>query len=235
MTRLVVDGLTKRFGRFTALRGIDLEITDGEFLGLFGPNGAGKSTLIRVLATLSTPTEGSVRLDGAHLGSAPDAVRGRLGVLTHDTMLYDELTARENVRLHARLHGVDAARCEALLDRVGLAHRASERPVAFSHGMCKRLSLARALVHDPDVLLLDEPYAGLDRRAAGTLGAVLDGFDDRLVVMATHDFERGFEHCDRAVVLGRGQVRFDDAVAEYPDTDAFERAYRDAVGLEVSS
>ena len=232
MTRLAVDGLSKRFGQFDALRAVDLEVRDGEFLGLFGPNGAGKSTLIRLLSTLATPTEGTVRLDGEPLGEASETVRARLGVVTHDTMLYDDLTARENLRLHARLHGVDTARCEALLDRVGLAHRASERPDAFSHGMRKRLSFARALLHDPDVLLLDEPYAGLDQRAAATLSEVLTEFSDRLVVMATHDFDRGFDHCDRAVVLDRGQIQLDERADDYADHDAFAAAYRTVVGLE---
>lgn len=233
MTHLAVEGLSKRFGQFAALQSIDLTVSDGQFLGLFGPNGAGKSTLIRLLATLATPTQGTVRLDGEPLGEASETIRGRLGVVTHDTMLYDDLTARENLRLHARLHGVDADRCESLLDRVGLAHRASERPNAFSHGMRKRLSFARALLHDPDVLLLDEPYAGLDQRAAATLSSVLTEFSDRLVVMATHDFDRGFGHCDRAIVLDRGQVQLDERADEYPDHDAFERAYREAVGLEA--
>jgi len=232
VTVLAAEGVEKRFGRQYALRGVDLEVGAGEFLGLFGPNGAGKSTLLRLLAGLARPTDGTVRVEGREL--VPDAVAPRrsLGVVTHRTMLYDGLTARENLRLHARLHGVDAveARVETLLDRVGLARRGSDSPGSFSHGMRKRLSLARALLHDPPVLLLDEPYAGLDQRAAARLDDLLDAEAavDRTVVLTSHDFEAGLAHADRVVVLVDGRVELDRPAG---DREGFEATYRDLVGL----
>lgn len=234
MTHLSVDGVTKRFGRQFALSDLTLDVESGESLGLFGPNGAGKTTLLRLLSTLSTPTDGAVRLDGEALTPDNTAARRRIGVTTHDTMLYDDLTARENLHLHARLHGVERSRCETVLDRVGLATRASSRPAEFSHGMRKRLSLARALLHDPDVLLLDEPYAGLDRRSATTLQDVLDSVEARTVVMATHDFERGFDHCDRLVVLDGGDVRLDEPAAAFADASAFVERYRTLIDGDES-
>jgi heme exporter protein A len=146
-------------------------------------------------------------------------------------MLYDALTARENLRVHAGLHGLDdaAARAEAVLETVNLADRASHRPDEFSHGLRKRLSLARALLHRPDVLLLDEPYTGLDQRSVADLEAILDDFDDRTVVLTTHDLELGVGRCDRALILDRGRLRAD--VDLDGSVDGFESTYRHAIGL----
>ena len=232
MALIDVDDLTKRFGHVTALRDVSFRVADGERVGLFGPNGAGKTTLLRILATLSTPTDGRVLVDGEELTPDRTAVRRRLGVLSHDTMLYDGLTARENLRLHASLHGVDGERCERLLELVGLSAHGSSDPSRFSHGMRKRLSLARALLHEPDVLLLDEPYSGLDRRSMADFGNLLDAVGVETVVMATHDLQRGFEHCDRALVLDGGAVERDVALADLDAPSEFLDRYRTAIGLE---
>lgn len=228
---LVVDGVTKRFGRVTAVRNVEMRVDRGEFVALFGPNGAGKSTLLRMVAALARPTDGRILLDGDVVAGDRPSVRRQVGVVTHQTMHYDGLSARENLRLHARLHGVPdvADRVRAVLDRVGLRGRASDRPSTFSHGMAKRLALARALLHDPAVLLLDEPYAGLDRRAAAVLSSLLDGMDDRTVVLSTHGLERGFDHASRAVVLSRGRVQFDRPTAAFEGQAAFAAAYERAV------
>lgn len=231
MTVIALDGVTKRFGRFPAVEDLSFEVASGTCLGLFGPNGAGKTTLLRMLATLSVPSEGRIYVDGTELTPDRTDVRRRLGVVLHDTMLYDELTARENLRLHARLHGVDSDRCDDLLSLVGLSSHASSRPDAFSHGMRKRLSLARALLHDPDILVLDEPYSGLDRRSKADLQALLDGFEERTVVASTHDFAEGFAQCDRAVVLDAGEVALDTSMAAFDDADALERRYREVIGV----
>jgi heme exporter protein A len=208
MTTLTLDGVTKRYGRFEAVRDVSLTVASGETVGLFGPNGAGKSTLLRVLVGLQAPSEGAVRVGDEAVAVDRPAARRYFGVVTHDTMLYDGLTARENLALHARLHGVSDPpdRVAATLDRVGLAARGGDRPSAFSHGMRRRLSLARALLHDPPVVVLDEPYAGLDQRAAAVLDDVLDDFADRTVVLTTHDLGRAFERCSRAVLLDRGEL-----------------------------
>ncbi|GAA0289381.1 ABC transporter ATP-binding protein [Halobacterium noricense] len=230
------DNLTKRYGQFHAVDGVSFSVADGETIGFFGPNGAGKSTTIRMLAGLVRPTAGSVRFGGVErsLGD-PDATSG-VGVVTHDAMLYDDLTARENLQFHARLHGVDGvdARVETVLNNVGLADRGSQRPATFSHGLQKRLSLARALLHDPDVLLLDEPYSGLDQRGVADLGHILDGIDDRTVLLSTHNLNLGLQRCSRALVLDRGRVQADIQTAS-TSPDEFEAIYRRAIGLDGQS
>jgi heme exporter protein A len=232
--RVAFDGVSKRFGRFTAVRDLDLEIEPGEFVGLFGPNGAGKTTILRMLAGLSTPTRGRIVVDGEEVAPDRPALRRKLGVVTHDTMHYDGLTARENLRLHASLHGIDAAdaRVAEVLDLVGLEARAGDRPGTFSHGLAKRLAIARALLHDPPVVVLDEPYAGLDRRAVDALEGVLDGFSEKTVLLTTHSLERGFEHAERAVVLSRGRVRADVPTDRFDGGRAFAEAYERAVRVD---
>jgi heme exporter protein A len=222
--------LTKRFGRFTALAGVDLAVDHGEVLALLGPNGAGKSTLLRLLATLSRPTGGSIRLGGADPTTDP-ALRGEIGLFGHETMLYDDLTARENLTLHARLHGVpDAAeRRERLLERVGLRRRAGERPDRFSHGLRKRLALARALVHDPALLLLDEPHSGLDRRSADRFGDVVEAVTDRTVLLTTHDLSVATRYATRAVFLDRGRRCGTVDLGDVTDPAVLERRYEAAV------
>jgi len=230
------DDVTKVYGRVTAVDGISFAVESGETVGLFGPNGAGKSTLLRMLAGLSRPTSGTITLGGAKLVPGDHAVHRTVGVVTHESMLYDDLSARENLRFHADLHGVadPAARCEAVLDAVNLSGRASQYPGAFSHGLRKRLSLARALLHRPDVLLLDEPYAGLDQRSVADLAAILDGFDDRTVLLTTHDLDRGVGRCDRALVVDRGRLRADIDLDETSPA-AFEATYRRTIGVDDGS
>ena len=226
---LRADRLEKSYGYFRAVDDVSFTVERASTVGLFGPNGAGKTTLLRMLAGIVEPTHGRVLLNGVE--RTTDS-HGSVGVLTHDSLLYDALTARENLRFHARLHGIEtvAERCETVLDTVGLSHRASQRPDEFSHGLRKRLSLARALLHDPDILLLDEPYAGLDRRSIGTLSDILDGFADRTVVLATHDLDRGFERCTRALVIVGGRIEADLATDSLSSV-AFERTYEQAIGL----
>lgn len=225
--------VTKAYGQFVSVREFSVEIAPGETVGLFGPNGAGKTTVLRMLAGLTRPTEGTVYVDGAEFALDDQRVRERVGVVTHDSMLYDGLTARENLRFHARLHGLDdiADRCEEVLDAVGLTERASRRPGTFSHGLRKRLALARALLHDPEILLLDEPYTGLDQRAAADFAAALDDFEDRTVVLTTHDLERGLRHCSRALVLDRGRLEADFPTDSLSPAE-FAAEYRQTIGLD---
>lgn len=227
---LTVEDLTMAFGYLRALDGLDLAVDAGESVAILGPNGAGKSTLLRTVATLSRPTEGRVRIDGRDV-HRDDAVRGRLGFFGHDTMLYDDLTAIENVRLHGRLHGIQHVdeRANTLLDRVGLATRAGERPGRFSHGMRKRLSLARALVHDPDVLLLDEPHAGLDRRSGDRFAELLATVADRTILLTTHDLGVATRYASRAVVLAAGRRLDEVDLRGVTDPSVLERRYQTAV------
>ena len=205
-----VRGLVKSFGGKTALDGLDLDVAEGEFLTLVGPNGAGKTTLIRILATLTRPTSGNARVAGFDLAKQGSEVRRRIGLASHQTLLYGDLSAEENLRFYGRMYEVAdlEENITALLQRVDLDHRRHDLVRTFSRGMQQRLSLARALLHDPAILLLDEPYTGLDQHAAEVLREVLVslGGRSRTVLMTTHNLERGLGLCDRAAILVNGRI-----------------------------
>ncbi len=205
-----VRRLVKRFGPKTVLRGLDLEVRAGEFLALLGPNGAGKTTLLRILASLSRPTAGEVRIGGYRLPHQAAAVRRRLGVVSHQPLLYGDLSAEENLRFYARLYGLgnSAERIEQVLDLVGLGARRRDLVRTYSRGMQQRLAIARALLHDPEVLLLDEPYTGLDQDASAMLDSVLRqvAAQGRTVVMTSHDLSRAAALATRFAVLSRGRI-----------------------------
>ena len=223
-----VRGLVKRFGSRFALRGVDLEVRAAECVALVGPNGAGKTTLLRILATLSRPTEGSVRVGGLDLAQDPNALRRRVGFLSHQPLLYDDLSGEENLRFYGRMYEVGGleARANAMLEQVGLAHARHDLVRTYSRGMKQRLSIGRALLHDPPVLLLDEPYTGLDRQAAGMLDRILQqvGTDSRAVLMTTHDVERGLDLAQRVALLARGQIIFEMDAATW-DPGHLQQAY----------
>jgi heme exporter protein A len=176
-----VRNLTKSFGSKYALRGVNLRVMPGESLVLFGPNGAGKSTLVRILSSLSRPSSGTVHIGGLELAKHADGIRRYLGVVSHAPLLYDSLTAEENLRFFAGLYGMKGSepRIRALLERVGLYSRRSDLVRTFSRGMVQRLAIARALLHDPEVLLLDEPDTGLDPQAAEMLHGLLSELSGR--------------------------------------------------------
>jgi ABC-type multidrug transport system ATPase subunit len=201
----------KRFGALTALRGVDLEVDHGTIHAILGPNGAGKTTLLRILAGLSHPTRGEVAmvLDDGRLRE-PRRARFALGYVGHATLLYPELSARENLLFAAKLYGVahGRERADHLLDEEGLSDVAERRAGTFSRGMAQRLAIARARIHDPKIVLLDEPFTGLDRRAANRLAARLDNLrgESRALVLITHDVRLAGELADRADVLMRGEI-----------------------------
>lgn len=230
-------GLVKAFGDHVVLRGLDLEVAEGEFLALVGPNGAGKTTLMRILATLSRPTRGQCRVAGVDLRTHPLAARRRIGLVSHQTLLYGDLSAEENLRFYARLYGLPDAdrRIEELLDRVGLAARRGSLVRTFSRGMQQRLAIARAILHDPPVLLLDEPDTGLDPHAAERLQSILDDLATRgrTVLMTTHQLERGLRMASRVAVLAGGRIAF-VAEARAWSPEAFRERY-DQVLQEVSA
>ncbi|HLF25621.1 MAG TPA: heme ABC exporter ATP-binding protein CcmA [Anaerolineae bacterium] len=205
-----VSGLIKQFGPFIALRDMAFRVEAGEFVSLMGPNGAGKTTLLRILATLSRPTFGAVLIAGHALPKGADDARRQIGFLSHQPLLYGELSAEENLRFFARLYDVRNAepRIDDLLEQVDLAERRTDRVRTFSRGMQQRLSIARALLHDPRVVLLDEPFTGLDPDAADRLAETLRRLHDgqRAVVMTTHDLDRGLALCDRALLIARGRL-----------------------------
>lgn len=231
-----VSHLIKRFGTRKALNDVSFQLPAGSFLSIFGPNGAGKSTLLKALSTLSRPSEGEVRLLGIDISDEPEQVRGRIGMLSHEPMLYPDLTAKENLMLFANLYGVEnpEKRVNELLSQVGLRHRSLDAVRGFSRGMTQRLAIARALVNDPEILFLDEPYSGLDPHAMsifdGLLASVRDG---RTFVMVSHDLDKGLELCTHALVLSKGRIESFQPREEI-DPDAFRTMYLDIVGMGVS-
>jgi len=195
-----LDSLVRRYGEREALSDVSLSLTAGQTLVVFGPNGAGKTTLLRVLSTLLHPHSGSVKVLGRQLPQDAWAVRGRVGLLGHEPLLYRELTARENLRFHARLHDLDSTRVEELIAAVALTDRADEPLKALSRGMVQRAAVARATLHDPELLLLDEPYANLDPAAIDLVEPLIGAGSGRTRVLSSHDPARGLAQAD--VVLG---------------------------------
>jgi heme exporter protein A len=225
--------LVRRFGPTAVLAGLDLTAGAGEVVGVFGPNGAGKTTLVRILATLLTPTAGSVRLFGEDaFASSTARIRRRLGLVTHESFLYPDLTAVENLLFYARLYDVPdpAGRADELVTWAGLSvHRS--RPVrAYSRGMMQRLALARALLHGPDLLVLDEPFSGLDAAATDAVEHVLQRVrrEGRTALLTTHDVVRGLKIADRVYILNRGRIAWQSAGPTEPAV--FSDAYRRVVG-----
>ncbi len=200
MAALEVEGLTRHYGEREALGDVSLSLADGQTLIVFGPNGAGKTTLLRVLATLLRPHAGSVRVLGSTLPDEAWAVRGRVGLLGHEPLLYRELTARENLRLHARLHGVGEARVHELLEAVAMGARANEPLRTLSRGMVQRVAVARAVLHDPELLLLDEPHSNLDPAAVELVAPLIGAASRRTRVICSHD--PGGDLAEADVVLG---------------------------------
>lgn len=214
----VIDarGLSRRFAGVTALHAVDCTVGAGEAVAVFGPNGAGKSTLLRLLATLLRPSAGVLRLFDRAVNDGGAAARRRIGFLSHQSFLYPDLTPAENLDFYARMFAVPdrAARVRELIGQVGLTGW-THRPVrTLSRGLEQRCALARALIHDPQLLLLDEPFTGLDVDAAATLAALLRQAHARgaSVLMTTHDIARGLEVCRRALILGRGRLLWDGSL-----------------------
>lgn len=215
-----VNKLSKVFGDNIALRDVDLDIKKGEFITLLGPNGAGKTTLIKIMSTLMSATSGSVTIDGYEVKEEPIKVRKRIGVISHETYLYDDLTAYENLEFYGKMYEVGELdeRISNVISLAGLQHRLYDRVGTFSRGMKQRLSIARTLLHDPPILFLDEPYTGLDQHAAATFDEISSRFaEDKTTVMAIHDISRGFEKCDRLVILSSGEKVFDVPKEEIRD------------------
>jgi len=192
--------LGRAYGERVALTGVTLALAAGQTLAVFGANGAGKTTLLRILATLLRPHRGEARVLGRALPDEGWAVRGRVGLLGHDPLLYRDLSARENLRFHARLHGAPRGRAEALLDAVGMTRRADEPVHTLSRGMTQRVAVCRAVLHEPELLLLDEPLANLDPGAAGAVDDLIGPGCGATRVVISHDVAHGLEEAD--VVLG---------------------------------
>ncbi len=202
---LELAGVVRRYGEREALAGVDLELAAGHTLVVFGPNGAGKTTLLRVLATLLRPHAGVVRVLGSALPDDAWAVRGRVGLLAHEPLLYRELSATQNLHYHARLHGVGEERVAALLDAVAIGPRAEEPLRTLSRGMVQRVAIARAVLHDPELLLLDEPYANLDPAAIELVAPLIGPSSRRTRVLCSHDPSGGLAEADLVLGLRAGR------------------------------
>jgi heme exporter protein A len=200
-----LDGLVRRYGEREALSDVSLSVASGQTLVVFGPNGAGKTTLLRVLSTLLRPHSGEVTVLDRRLPEDAWAVRGRVGLLGHDPLLYRELTARENLRFHARLHDLSAERVEERLAAVSLTDRADEPLKTLSRGMVQRVAVARATLHDPELLLLDEPWANLDPAARELIEPLIGASATRTRVISSHDPSGGLSEADLVLGLRAGR------------------------------
>ncbi len=225
-----VQGLTKSFGPRQALAGVDLRVAPGECVVLCGPNGAGKTTLLRILATLARPTSGTVRIAGLDPAQAGADVRQHIGFLSHRTLLYDDLTAEQNLAFYARMYAIpDApARIDGLLEQVGLTARRHDLVRTYSRGMQQRLAVARAVLHRPPLVLLDEPYTGLDPLAADALTALLTDLTGEgcTLLLTSHNLQTDVTLNRRVVVLNRGRIVYD---APHADAATFPALYRELV------
>lgn len=229
----IVD-LVKAFGYRPVLKKLCLTVERGEFVALLGPNGSGKSTLMRLLAGLSTPTTGKITIGGWSLPNEGAAVRAQIGMVGHKALLYEALTARENLRFFARLYNLRDADdlIDVRIEQVGLRKHADQIVRTYSRGMQQRLSIARALLHDPDVLLFDEPYTGLDQDASALLDELLYSAhaEGRTILMTTHQLERAARIASRIVILSRGTVGY-DAPTNAMDALTLVNTYADVTGM----
>jgi len=225
VTALLLEGLARHFGEREALGDVSLSLGEGQTLVVFGPNGAGKSTLLRVLATLLRPHAGQVRVLGSELPREAWAVRGRIGLLGHEPLLYRQLSARENLRFHARLHGVGETRVEELLEAVAMTERSSEPVRTLSRGMLQRVAVARAVLHDPELLLLDEPYANLDPAAVELVRPLIGATSGHTRVICSHDPSGGLAEADVVLGLRAGRVALVSGAHDV-EPDAIAELYR---------
>ncbi len=228
-----VKTLVKRFGLKTILRGLDFSVEPGEFVALLGPNGAGKTTFLRILATLSRPSLGKVNVAGYSLPDEAAQVRAKLGVVSHLPLLYPDLTAEENLRFYGRMYGVGdmEARITDVLEMVGLEPRRKDLVRTFSRGMQQRLAIGRAVIHDPEVMLFDEPYTGLDQDASEMLDDVLRSVaaDGRTVVMTSHDLARAEDIATRFDILSRGVIAASISKKELTKTNNLLTFYKQSL------
>jgi heme exporter protein A len=212
--------LGRAYGERIALAGVTLELPRGATLAVFGANGAGKTTLLRVLATLLRPHAGDAIVLGARLPREAWAVRGRIGLVAHEPLLYRDLSVRENLRFHATLHGLDGeARASELLDAVGMARRAGEPIRSLSRGMAQRVAICRAVLHEPELLLLDEPLANLDPGAAGAVAPLIGRASGASRVLISHDVELGLAEADLVLGLRSGRAEILAPVADVRPDD----------------
>ena len=231
---LIARSITKSFGHDRVIRKLDLTISKGEIYVLFGSNGAGKTTLIKILSTLSQADSGEVTLFGMETEENVRKIRARIGFMSHEAFLYDDLTAWENLNFYADLYSVGKkeARIKEMLKMVGLYHRSHDKVRSFSRGMLQRLSLARAVLHDPELIFLDEPYSGLDIRAQEVLNDLIIKLNSKgkTFLIITHDIEKGFGIANRKGILSNGAILLD---GEHLERTEFSEKYNEILRREA--
>ena len=229
-----VQGLTKSFGNYQALKGIDLKVKKGERLVIFGPNGAGKTTLIKLLSTLSKPSAGRIRLDGIDIHDDPVQVRRKISVVSHETFLYDSLTLYENLKFYGRMYDVPDLeyRISEVASQMQLESRLYDRVGTLSRGLQQRASIARAVIQNPSIMLLDEPEVGLDPHGVIMMRDVLDILDhpDRTVVMTTHNLGQGLDLSNQVVIISKGKLVYEACKNEI-ETENFQGIYDHYTGI----
>jgi heme exporter protein A len=225
---ILAEGLTRSFGNLKALRGIDLQLKRGRFLTIFGPNGAGKTTLIKVLATVLSPSSGRLEIMGLNAKNGGDTLRHRLGLLSHNTFLYPHLTPYENLKFYGTMYGVGdlADRSEEVLREVDMWERRHQPVGTLSRGLQQRAAIARAIIHNPEIIFLDEPFTGLDQQAAQKFRLLLDKLRPglRTMVMSSHNIQQGLEMGQEVAILVRGRIVY-QAASNQLARDDFEQLY----------
>ena len=220
--------LRKSYGNFEALRGLNLKVESGKACTIFGPNGAGKTTLIKLLATLITPSSGELRICGFDAKKEVNNIRSTIGVISHDPYLYDNLTAFENIVFFGTLYGIEDIneKAHSVIEQIGLKKRMNDMVRTFSRGMKQRLTVARAIVNDPKVLLLDEPYTGLDQHGANIFGEMLSELKShsRTILMTTHNIDEGLGISDKIAIMTHGKIVFDSPTSDI-ETSNFKELY----------
>ena len=231
-----IQGLTKSFGNRRVLRGIDFVVERWESLVILGPNGAGKTTLIKMLATIMNPSSGRILVDGLNLKDNAEEIRRRIGVVTHQTFLYSNLTAFENLEFYSRMYDVPRRkeRIREVVAMVGMTSRLHDRVGTLSRGMQQRLSIARSLLHKPAIMLLDEPEAGLDQRAISMLWEALpaEGGEKGTIILTTHNLERGLELGNRLLILDKGKIVYQGSTQAL-DLAGLKKIYRDSTRVRA--
>lgn len=235
---VTLDRVSKNYGHVKALHGVSFAIEAGSFVSIFGPNGAGKSTLLKILSHQTYPTGGEVLYSGVPLKKLDDSFRKKFGVISHQPFVYENLSALENLSFYASLYGVSDAQERAcyLLKKVDLYSRRNDPVRTYSRGMLQRVSIARALVHDPEIIFLDEPYTGLDSVASKNLTDLLAEqiSGNKTIVMVTHDLKIGLELATRAIIIKKGEAVFNEK-KENIDCGRFEKIYLEHAGGEVAA
>jgi len=225
--------IVKRFGRSTVLRGIDLDIKPGDFVTIFGANGAGKTTFLKISAMLLSPSSGDILFRGQNIRNAGIIARKELGFIAHDTFLYPNLTAYENLNFYSKLYGasISITSIESKLDNVGLLDRKNDLVSGFSRGMQQRLTIARAFLHDPTILLLDEPYTGLDRAASEVLNELIKTFysTNNAGIMTTHNLDQGYDIATHVAIMSKGLIKYIAKTSEISKKQLNEK-YMELVG-----